>query len=388
MLPTDIAKAIEGKTAADVRTAHRAHHETLHAPAVIVPKPAATPTENVAAIHAAIAAAYATYAGWKFGGEVVIAPGVYVLDKTIEIRGAFGLHLRGAGAGTVFVWAGPADQPVFRVVNSRECQFADFHIQMPATGYAAVHVLKDAGAGVSPTHNRFRNLMVQCDGTTANAIVIGGRDSIDANNDFHLFDHCTFSGYTDIGVMMTGSQAYNQQFKNCIVATQYGARYGYHTGQVGASIWVMGGGVNGHTDADFYIGRSAQPYIIQFVNSENSARFIESPLEAYRQVVVEGCRYAGDALHADGRAIVTEGLINLSLRYCSIGDANGAPTRELILHFGKTEAVNGGGVIMEGCRVTSSAVNVFDADAPVRVEACTKITDENKNSIEALASAG
>jgi hypothetical protein len=384
MLPTDLSKFTQGKASAELRDAHRAHHETLHAPAVIVPRPAATPAENVAAIHAAIAAAYATYTGWKFGAEVVIAPGVYVLDKTIEIRGAFGLRFRGAGAGTVFVWAGPADQPVFRVVNSRECQFTDFHIQMPAPGYAAIHQLRDAGAGVSPTHNHFRNLMIQCDGTTEYAVVIGGRDSIDANNDFHAFDQCTFSGYTDTGVMMTGSQAYNQQFRNCIVATQHGARYGYHTGKVGASIWVLGGGLNGHTVADFYIGRAAQTYVIQFVDSENSARFIEAPLEAYRQIVVESSRYAGDALHKDGRAIVTEGLINLSLRYCSIGDSNGAPPKNLYLHFDHVDTANGGGVVMEGCRVTSGADKVFSSEVPTRVEACTQIVVENTNTIRAL----
>lgn len=384
MLPTDIAKFAQGKTDAELKTAHRAHHERLHAAAVIVAKPSANPAENVAALKAALA----VWPLGAFGGEIILADGEYVIDKTIEIRGGFGLRFRGVGGGTAFIWAGPADQPAFRITMSRECVFSDFRIHMQSPGYAGVQVLRDAGAGWSTAHNQFSNLMINCANTTEYAVVIGGRGAIDANNDFHLFEHCTLNLYTHTGVLMSGSQAYNQQFVNCSLVGGTGAQYGYDTGNVGASIHVMGGGMNGHAAADFLLGRSAQTHIIQFVNSEGSGRFIESANHPYRQVVVEGCRWSGTRLHADDRAIVTEGLINLSLRYCSIGDGVPSPNRKLLLQFGNTRVWQGGGVVMEGCRVSSAAANLFSGDAPIRVDACTKITDDDSNTIEILTVAG
>jgi hypothetical protein len=383
MLPTDISKFAQGKGEPELRDAHRAHHERLHAPAIIVAKPSADPAVNVAALNAAIAAAVVS----GYGTEVVIAPGVYALDKPIEIRGANGLRMRGSGAGTAFVWKGPPDQPVFRVVMSRECVFSDFRVFMEAQGYAAIQVLRDNGAGHSPTHNRFSNLLLQLNNTTAYGVVVGGVGMVDANNDFALFDHCTLETYTDTGFVMLGSQSYNNQFINCMLWGGTGARYGYYTGTAGASFRVCGGGMIDHSMADFYIGHSYQPYVIQFINSENGARFIEAPNDAYRQVVIEHCRWAARKLHKDGRAIVVGGKAYLSLRYCSIGDGN--PTNApLYLDFKDTRPDIGGGVVMEGCRVFSSAENVFPSDAPVRVETCTKLLAEYEPASVLLTTAG
>lgn len=386
MLPTDITAYLNGKNDAEARTAHQQHHERLHAPAVIV-TPSKDAAANVAALNAAIVAATFSQHSRGYGGEVAIAPGVYPLDETVEIRGAFGLRLRGAGTASAFTWKGPAEQPMFRIVKSRECVFSDFRIRMETTGYAAIQLLRDNGTGYSPTHNCFRNLLIECENTTKFAVVIGGDGFVDANNDFNLFEHCTLGAYTEIGFNMSGSQSYNNQFNNCSLWGGDGAQYGYRTGKVGASVSIMGGGVNAHAAADIYIGRSTQPYIIRFVNSENSARFIEAPAEAYRQIVVEGCRWSGGALHADGRAIITSGLINMALNYCSIGNG-GDPEKLLYLDFASTKADYGGGVIMTGCRVFSAAPDVFSADIPVRVDISTKITNEKTNTGTALTTAG
>jgi hypothetical protein len=388
MLPTDIAAFSSGKSVTEMKAAHIDHHERLHATSVVVAKPSATASANVTALRAAITAATVSQHGYNYGAEVFVAPGIYPLDETIEIRGVSGLRLRGAGAATVFVWAGAADQPMFRVAMSRECTFEHFRIFMQSQGYAGIQVLRDAASGVfAPSHNCFRNLIVQCENTTEFAIMLGGTGSLDANNDFHLFEHCTFSGYTNMGVCMSGSQAYNQQFINCSLWGGTGADYGYYTNVVGATVRVIGGGLYGHSVADFFIGRSDQAYVIQFVNSEGSARFIMCPDESYRQLSVENCRWAGNALHADGKAIVTTGLINMALKYCSIGGGQD-PTGNLYLDFASTGTASGGGVIMEGCRIVSAAADIFPSDAPVSVTTSTKITHEGNLTQSALTTAG
>lgn len=386
MLPTDIADYLNGKSEAEARAAHQQHHERLHAPSVIL-TPSKDAAANVAALRAAIAAATFTQNSYGYGGEVLVAPGLYPLNETIEIRGAFGLRLCGVGAASTFVWRGAADQPMFRLVMSRECVLSDMRMRMELPGYAALQVMRDNGLGFSPTHNRFNNLLIQCDNTTAYGVVLGGVGSMNATNDFSLFDHCTLEKYTDTGVWMDGSQAYNQMFNNCKLTGGIGAQYGYYTGTVGASISVMGGFLNNHAAADFYLCRSYQPHLIRFINSEDSARFIESPAMPYRQVLVEGCRWAGNRLHEDGRAIITTGLLYMVLNSCSIGNG-GDGEKLLYLHFASVHPYEGGGVIMMGCRIYSAAKNVFFQDAPARVDISSKITDEGKNITVPLTTAG
>ena len=150
----------------------------------------------------------------------------------------------------------------------------------------------------------------------------------------------------------------------------------------GNFLW-HGGFVGQHKNADFYIGRSYQPYLIEGVNSEGSARLLEVPTGAYRTVTLRNIRWAGNGLHADRKAITTTARINLLIEQCELGDASG--NVPLTLEFLRSSDGDGtGSLVMIGNRIYSTAVSVFVVDKPGMLYGNVKITNEQQLTMEAL----
>lgn len=335
---------------------------SLYSPVVGVNSAPARAANNTA-FAAAILDAKRTDTTYNESGGVEIAQGDYYIDDEILIDHHWGLKLYSHGRGARIMWRG-GNSAAVRVLNSRECVLSNLIISGEHTGIG-VQLARTDGATVVAHHNTLEQVEIE---NFTDCVSIGGIDAVDANNDFHEFNHCYFRDYHRYAVDLStlASQSYNNIFNNCIASANSGTgQAAIFTGIGGGSFAWQGGGVSGNTVADFLIGRHYLPHTIKGVTSEGSARFIESTADNYFNLLVESCRWAGNAMHADGKAIkVTgNGTAHLSIRNCRIGDSSSVPA-VLIDFLPTNEDVTLGGFEFVNNWVSSDAVSVFSGRAP------------------------
>ncbi len=361
------------------KISHRNDHMALHMrhnAVASVDKPG-TAAENAANLAAAIKAATLDRGSvFQLGGTVFIGPGDYVLTDTVELRQIMGLRFVGCGYATRFVWDGPADKPMFKLAHCRDVDFGHMFLSFPKASLAGVQIVRDnaVGSTIVPVHNHLHHIWM--DG--GNCLVFGFLvDGVDANNDFHLFEHCEVANYADSAWRLPTSQSYNNKMVNCrAIGNGATSKCAVKTGgHLAGTFYWSGGATFGNTECDFYMGRSYQPYIIEFCNSENSTRFIYS--DRYNTIRVVGCRYAANKLHVDGHAIwLTGGNLpyHLTVQDCIIGDSAPVP---LTLRFEGSDANYAqSGVVIRNTKIYSSAASVWSARTPHIVETSMQITDE------------
>lgn len=272
-------------------------------------------TDDTAAIQAAIdcsgAAAPSNGQGY-YGGSVYLPAGTYLVTRPLSVVNTRGIHLYGAGAGTVIRYqpssAGAlafaasafpargeatyntltsassqllgmfAPAGVLDVVNSLSGRFEDFTLDVRQSIGAGLRVVDACPPGSSisaagactpaagtvfyRSHiNTFRRVRIAGNGLVANAIQIGdrlGRTGLawtptNSQNDYITVDHCEATGYLDFGVLLSGSNSFYHRF----VETRLD---GGGTGQVGFAAFKEstfsweGGGGGYHTRTDFYLG--------------------------------------------------------------------------------------------------------------------------------------
>lgn len=343
---------------------------------IFVPEPTGVAAQDTANINAAISAAINT----KRGGTIVLGNGDYAINGTILIRDVQGLSLIGQGHRTRLVWSGDDALPVIKLAHARESLLSSFVI-MANGSYAGVQCLRDnAPNGLSPTKNRFERILID---SAANGVVFGGTGAVDANNDFNVCEDVVVNGYSNVGFWIAHSQSYGNLFKNCHAlglanVSQYGLSAG---GVAGGFIW-QGGSMFANELADFRIGRSYQPNLIDGVNSENSKRFLVTSSNSYCQLSVKNSRYAGNQLHADGQAIITTGTMQLLMEQCSIGDGAN-PTNATTINLSANTLAS-----IRFMRLYSSAVDAWSGKTPDEVFFSKKITDEVGGIVVDLTTTG
>lgn len=369
----------------DPVNAHKDDHKYLHLrynSSVFVDYPKQTPSDNVAMLRSAIASATIDRGSiLQLGKTIFVAPGDYEIDDTIEIRNTFGLRFVGSGFSTRFIWKGAADKPMFKIAHCRDLEFGNILLSFQTLCQCGIYVLKDflEGSTIVPTHNRFFHIYMQGQSNVTYGFSLGSENSVDANNDFMYFENCEVANYREVAWFLPTSQSYNHLMVNCrAIGDGINSKHAIKTGNLlcGSFKW-QGGAVAQNTVSDFYLGRNYQPYSIDGVNSEVSARFIIST-NAYNQIMVSNCRWAANELHEDGQAIVlSANTYNFTMDNCSIGDG-AYPTRELYLqfNFANQAAYDRSGVIVRNCRVYSAAEDIWSAYAPHVLECSTHITDE------------
>lgn len=387
-LPLDVALASEGLTLEQSRTLHREHSDVLHAAAmskVRITSAFGSAANNLSALQDAVAAAIDESYDYPFGQAIDVAAGEYELADTLEIREAWGVRLVGRGERTKFVWTGSDDtKPVFRFAHARSCGLERMQIHAVNAAYAAVQTLRDNAEGwqTTPKDNVFRDVFLRCDGKAKYGVVVGGANSVDVNNDFHFFENVICSAYTEAAFYMANHmQSYNNTLLNCQMLANGHGKYGIQAatgdGSTSASFLMRGGGMFGHSVADFYLGRSYQPFLIEGVNSEGSARLLLlASTNGFRNVVIRGCRWSSGGLHEDGKVILNEGgTLFLNLETCTIGDGR-SPTGAMTFDFGTENVWRK--VVMNLCSVISSSETLWNGIAPVNIADGTNIqvTDE------------
>ena len=373
-LPTNIAAGYP-----DHPGLHNKANTKVNAVTGLVPRVNAS--MNVEAIRAIIEAArYSTN-----GATIHIDAGTFDINDTIEFRNLSGLRFIGSGGATVFRWTGNnANKPVFKLAHCHHCYLADFQIKIDSLAYAGIQQLRDnvAPSNVTPMRNEYQRVDIYCNNAAATGFMVGGTGMVDANNDFGLFDNCRAQDYTAQAWFLGGSQSYGNEMRHCYAFTAFNGQYAVLAYTQNGHFNWYGGFVGGHSKADFYIGRSYQPYLIEGVNGENSARLLEVPNGVYRQVTLRSVRWAGNMLHADRKAIITSGRSNLLMEHCVLGD--GSSNAPLTLEFIGSLDGTTGSLVMIGNRIYSTAANVFTNDVPGMMYGNSKITDEALVTTEPL----
>lgn len=313
------------------RDKHREDHLALHQAyndAARMYRPKASASENSANLKAALADSISG----TLGRTLIIPPQTYNLDDVFPIQNVLGLRVVGYGGQTRLVSRKNADSgSLFDLSDVRESTFRDLNIWIDAPLFCAFRTRNKAG-GTVPSFNLFENIRAESSDKLTHGIQIGSGepDTIDANNDFHVFRRFYLGGYTSAGAFLRGSsQAYNNAFENCLFYGGTGAQYGVNAGgnYPGSFHW-RGGFLHNHAAADFIIGRHYQPFIIEGACSEGSARFLVIDNAAHTHVLVRGVRYAANSLHADGRAVIASGRYRAMFELNRFGDgSNGVPIK-------------------------------------------------------------
>lgn len=361
---------------------HNEERTALNAGAVYVVNPSGDGAVNRGNINAAIAEAIDAN---NYGATVILAPGTWYINDTIEIRDYAGLRILGSGFSTHIVWRGGASDPVFLIPHSRQIELAHMRIEASAAypAYAAVQMLRDnLSSAWVPTKNHMHDVWI--DGGVGGfqyGIVLGGTGSVDANNDFQYFSNVEVQQYTDAAWYLPGSQSYNIMMDNCHAdgPGEHGVLTG---GQLAGSFMWHGGSMSAHSVSDFYVGRSYQPFVIEFVNSEGSAALLVGATQFMKQIIIRGCRWAGNAA-IDGDIIdIAAEYLQLALEYNSLGDGNN-PMKAFTLGFSSANPALSN-IRMIGNRLYSDAVSVFSDLTPDTLIGNLQITDETLGTTVAL----
>jgi hypothetical protein len=339
---------------------------------------------NNAAFANALAAAQRTDTAYHESAGVYIPPGDYYFDQPIEALHHWGLKLYGHGRATRLMWRGGASTSgSISLINSRECLISNLVISGENTGIG-VQLARKAGATLTPTHNTLEQVEIE---NFNSCVVIGGANSVDANNDFHEFNHCTFRDYQRYGVdIADASQSYGNLFNGCTAWAGATGLATLHTGDGGGSFAWHGGGASANKTADFILGRHYMPMSIKYFCSENSARFITTEATAYLNLEIDSCRWSSTSLHADNKAILVDNVwwaLQLSIRNSKIGDGR-IPTPATLIHVVATgnTAINGFEFVNNW--VFSTAESVFSSMTPTLKSGNMQVTSENDLTAVAL----
>jgi len=323
----------------------------------------------------AIQQAFADASEDHVGSTVVLPPGTYKISRTLTLTDATGLVVKGAGGRTELRWAGNATDPMLQLASLQHSRFEDFSINASTAVPLAIGVrmLTAPGTVLVSRHNVLRQVML--DGTNGGlrrGVQIGG--GVDANNDFHHFDDCTVSNYTDAAFTLEDSQIYEVMFDNCLAVGWSAAPASAAVRAFAGNFHWYGGGAGSHTDADFVVwGSNSAIDSVQGATFEGSNRFVRTmgPSGAFLGMRLESCRWAGNALNADGIAVNFQFPGPLAIRGCHF---DSDPARELVIEWnpGGLPAVRN--FIFQGNYVRAASLRFFGYSPSL--EQCTTLVTE------------
>jgi pectate lyase-like protein len=328
-------------------------------------------SDDTAAIQAAFNAATKN----RLGTTVIIPSGAYKITGTLTLADVTGLVVIGSGGRTRLRWAGNATDPLLQLSSVQNSRFEDFTINSSSAAPLAIGIrmITQAGALFVSRHNVFRQL--DLDGTNGGlgkGVQIGG--GVDANNDFHRFEDCAVSNYADAAFALEGAQVYEILFDNCLAVGWNAAPASAGVRALAGNFHWRGGGAGNHTDADFVIWSSNSAFdTIENSTFESSTRWLRTmgPSGAFLGMRLESCRWAGNALHADGIAINYQYPGPLAIRGCYF---DSSPARELVIEW------NPGGVpavrnfMFQGNYVRAASLRFFGY-SPTLEQGTTIITE-------------
>jgi len=249
-------------------------------------------TDNAPAFAAAIAT----------GKPIVLGPGTYAINSTVDVSNLVGVSIMGSwqgrrgpvrpSEGTWILWQGPAGGTMF---NLRGMNYL-----IDGIGFACIHSTSldrvfnvdapDATSGLISTEHLFQNLSVWgFGGPIAKGWVVGevGRQ----NNEFHRWQSCStrYCTYAAVQELDPSGQVKNLQFEDCSfggnnTGTDYGvvfvrASAGFNR----CNFDALGCGVK-------WFDGSFEPCYFKFCSSESCRQMISAG--GVKALMLECCRFA------------------------------------------------------------------------------------------------
>jgi len=269
----------------------------------------------------------------------ILPPNRYVtISSTLTISSVAGLKIMGQGQGGFqFRWAGNSTDPMFRLTNIQNVELEGFTVLSSAAAKLAVAFDVLGGTGSPfPSYNTFRNIVVQgtAHGGLDRGIYIrpGTTSPGDVGNNHISLEHFTVYNYDEAAVQIEGYNAHSIQllyphFEASAPAQSFtGGKYGVYCDK--GFFNVRGGFMGGNREADFYVNTPNGTIRVADLNVEGSARLLYAYglTGAPQPTIIEGVRWAGDALHSDAKAIVHYNPGPLTLIGNSMGDGGGSVT--------------------------------------------------------------
>jgi len=308
----------------------------------------------------AIQQAFTAASQGHLGTTVLLPAGDYKISRTLLLSDATGLVVKGSGGRTRLLWAGNATDPLLQLASVQHSRFEDFTINTSAATPLAIGIrmLTAPDTLFVSRHNVFR--CVNLDGTNGGlgrGVQIGG--GVDANNDFHRFDDCAVSNYSYAAFTLESMQIYEVIFDNCLAVAWNDAPASAAVRAFAGNFHWRGGGAGSHTDADFVIWMSNSAFVsVQNATFEGSNRFVRTmgPSGAFLGMRLESCRWAGNALNADGIAINYQYPGPLTIRGCHF---DSDPGRELVIEWNPGGPPDVRNFTFEGNYVRAASLRFF-----------------------------
>jgi hypothetical protein len=271
------------------------------------------------------------------------------------------------GHGAILVWAGPADEPMFLIVNSYHMVLANFSVQVRAP-HRLQTAFEFASAQSSPVgldcpgprRPSSKNSVEHVDvgGTALNDLMYGVRLSnrygYDANNDMTRIVNSNFTNVTAAVVSVETTQSHQNEV---VDVTGYGApgNRGCFVSANTGYISSTGGFQGTWGKAAFCVNGGFGPFSIVNPDSEGSARLVSvgntGDIAGYPvSVSVSGGRFAADAVDKDGYVISFNRLGSLSVHGLRIdGDRPKGVTPAISVQPGRpANSRAGASLVVEG----------------------------------------
>lgn len=347
-------------------------------------KPVTSPSMNTANLRSAVRDAADADGN---GGRVEMGAGNYELNgDCLQMQDLNAPQINGVGGRTRLIYRGLQGGRLVGLANVRNPHLSNLildcgGVSLDAKPRAAIQVWRAHDGGVVPTMTHLSNIVIAGQDRLDYPLILGG--AIDKSVDFLFAEHCDFSNYGKSGVLYeNATQSYADMFTNVRLNGGIGAQYGLEmAAQCGGIRW-LGGFMNNH-EVDIRAGRSNDTLSFDGLVGEGSKRFlVHDVTEGGLSVSLRNGRWAGDKLHADGRAIIMENFAHVEIFHYKIGDG-ASPTAPLTLDFKNMRGDIGGGVTMLDTDVFSSADRVFPHDLPLLVN-CSQYTDQQTQAIRKL----
>lgn len=270
------------------------------------------------------------------GCEVLLPPGDYELDDTLEFSSLGSVYFRGGGTGTRFRYTGPPNQPCMIVSNCYRCSFERFMIltQVESSVGLLVTNKPNARTGWVTTACRFVELQIGGEyggtfdvGVNTDNTALGGPD---ANDEDHEFDGVTTGNYATAGFRQAGENVHQILYRGCKALGNThtpNGRYGVLAAHSCFFSWERGY-MNGH-EYDFMLADFQVNVRIRDFNGENSCGFLRTggPTGSPLPTLVEGIRWDGVPKSPDGAdAHAVVHVINpgpFTMRNCRFSSQNG-----------------------------------------------------------------
>lgn len=217
-------------------------------------------------------------------------------------------HLRIEGHNANLRWAGDAGSPLLLLQDTRDVVVSNLRITaFPSKPLlAAIQIENGPGSAVTPTHNVFQYVTVECvNGGCINGIRLAQGAGGDNNNDFNTFQHVAVHNVSNACARIEHAQSKTNIFEDFDCSNNGVGKYIIQTHPRGSFVCERCRG-GGSTVADFWLADGTDYVAIRNGNFEGSARLLVTggPSGAPFPVAIENVRWANNHLHADGRAII------------------------------------------------------------------------------------